>query len=471
MTPTSAAPPEKPDLSGMLVPLESVEIENFRGIRHMTLDLHPQVTVLFGSNAAGKTSILDATAIALSAIHAQVPHALGRGFAKTGDLRVPWKDRFVFQEWRGVACPFVRVGITTAANMRWDVSRLRSKADRSSLQKKWGVKQLNDVLDPVIREILDTPPDTLTPPFPLVAAYGTERALVDLPMRERYFQKDFHRLGGLDQSLEATTRFKTVFEWFRVMEDEERRQAQKRGSLSYRLPELEWVRTAVSRAQLRCLNPRVETRPIRMLVDFDHGNGEIEPLNIDSLSDGYRTHFSLVIDIARRMVQLNPSDDLNDPRRGTNTQAIILIDEVDLHLDPVWQSTVVQGLKSAFPNAQFIITTHSEQVIGSVDADCVRKLVWGNGEVRAENVPFAQGATGERILIDLMRAPERVPGPITDKLNRYLHLVSSGAGRTDEAARLRAELDAELPNDPMLHQAELELQRRALMARFGGRSE
>jgi predicted ATP-binding protein involved in virulence len=205
-----------------------------------------------------------------------------------------------------------------------------------------------------------------------------------------------------------------------------------------------------------------------MLVDFDHGDGELEPLDIAALSDGYRTHFSLVVDIARRMTQLNPSPKLNDPVRGTNSPAVILIDEIDLHLDPQWQARVVKGLTDAFPNAQFILTTHSEQVIGSVDATCVRKLAWGDGEILWEPVQFAQGATGERILIELMNTDERVPGPVTDKLRQYTKLVSTGQGKTTGALALRQELEAVLPRDPQLLRADLEMQRIELIEKLGG---
>lgn len=451
----------------MLVPLQGIEIENFRGFRDTKILLHPNVTVFFGSNAAGKTSILDALAIGLGAIAARVPKALGRSFAKSGDLRVPWKDRADVGERRRVERPYMRVGLTAANGLRWDVSRLRSVQDRASLTKALGTKALHEAFDPVIKEILDSPPDQLTKPLPLVAAYGTERALVEVPLRERAFQKDFPRLGGIDRSLEATTRFKKVFEWFRMTEDEERFEGKKRRDLDYKLPALQWVRRAVQNSNLRCRDPRVELHPIRMLVDFDHGNGEVEPLNIDALSDGYRTHLSLIVDIARRMVQLNPSSNLDDPCRGTNTEAVILIDEIDLHLDPAWQARVVQGLLAAFPNTQFILTTHSEQVIGSVAAESVHKLVWGDGEIFVEPVPFAQGATGERILVDLMGAPERVPGKITNKLGEYRTLVDSGSGLTEEANKLRTELDLALPHDSTLQQADLEIQRQSLMARLG----
>jgi len=467
--------------TSLISPIKSVRIQNFRGIRDLTLDLDPKVTVLFGVNAAGKTSILDAMAIGLGAIGARVPTAMGRDFAKSGDVRRPWKTRPEVGETRGVECPYARVEIACQNELRWDVTRYRSVQDKPATAPGVGTKELRAVLDPLVLLALESEavgaaltdereaPSRLPPPIPLVAAYGTERAVVDVPLRERDFKTEFDRLGGLDRSLRANSRFKTVFEWFRLMEDEERRERERRRDFNFLLPELEWVRRAVDRARLHCKNPRVETKPIRMMVDFDHGGGDIEPLDINSLSDGYRTHFSLIVDVARRMVQLNPSGDLGDPIRGTNSEAVILIDEIDLHLDPTWQASVVRGLLDAFPRAQFVLTTHSEQVIGSVDARCVHKLVAGDGEVLVEPVPFAQGATGERILIDLMGAHERVAGPVTEKLSRYQRLVDQGRGREPTATALRAELDQQLPRDPQLQQADVEMQRQQLMAKLKGK--
>ena len=172
------------------------------------------------------------------------------------------------------------------------------------------------------------------------------------------------------------------------------------------------------------------------------------------------------------MVQLNPSDDLKAADRGTNSEAVILIDEIDLHLDPTWQARAVKGLRDAFPRAQFVLTTHSEQVIGSVPACSVRKLVAGDGEVLVENVPFAEGATSERILIELMGAKERAgqvaDGENTRRLDDYMAMVSRGEGDTDVAKKFRAELEKALPGDERLQQADLEMQKLVLLRKIKG---
>jgi len=474
--------------NGHLVPIRNVCIENFRGIRHLSIALDPNVTVFFGANAAGKTTILDAIAIGLGAYVTQFPRAKGMSFAKRGDIRVPWVEWIPPSEgsdWKasseevevgterpGVERPFARVTIEASSGVSWDATKLRWKGEPAK-KLGLGTKYLRQLLEPLILDALERGDAAAVShqPIPLVAAYGTERAVVDVPLRKRDFNTEFERFGALHESLRTNSRFKTVFEWFVVAEDEERRERERRKDFNFHYPTLEWIRGAVDRAGLRCKNPRIETKPnLRMLVDFQHADGSLEALDITALSDGYRTHFALVVDIARRMVQLNPSDDLAAPERGTNSEAVILIDEIDLHLDPTWQATVVMGLRAAFPRAQFVLTTHSEQVIGSVPACSVRKLVAGLGEVLVENVPFAEGATSERILIDLMGAKERAGqvagGENTKRLADYMAMVSRGAGETDAAKKLRAELEKVLPGDERLQQADLEMQKVMLLSKI-----
>ncbi len=457
---------------GILAPIRSIRIENFRGVRDLTIDLDEQVTVFFGVNAAGKTTLLQAMAIGLGAMVARVPRANGLSFANHGDLRVPWKDRANLGEKIGAERAYARVTMMSANGVTWDVHKLRWAGDRLPTPAI-GLKQLHETLDPLVKEALEGGDESAKyqSPLPFVAAYGTERSVVAVPLRRRDFREGFQRLEALDASLRTRTRFKEVFEWFVVAEDEERRQRERLRDFDYRLPALEWVRGAIERAGLHCKNPRIETKPsLRMLVDFEHGDGALEAIDIAALSDGYRTHFALVVDIARRMVQLNPSDDLADERRGTNSEAVILVDEIDLHLDPTWQATVVKGLRDAFPRAQFILTTHSEQVIGTVPAASVRKLVAGDGEVLVESVPFAEGATSERILIELMGAKERAgsvgEGSNTRDLAEYMAIVERGDGETGPAKTLRAKLDRALPGDERLQQADLEMQKRELLSRI-----
>ena len=107
-------------------------------------------------------------------------------------------------------------------------------------------------------------------------------------------------------------------------------------------------------------NLRIELAPSRMVMTNEEGTD----LRIDQLSGGYKAVLSVTADIAKRLSIANP--DSPDP---LNEEAVILIDELDLHLHPKWQKEIVDDLKSTFPNCQFIISTHSPFIIQSLDAE------------------------------------------------------------------------------------------------------
>ena len=84
-----------------------------------------------------------------------------------------------------------------------------------------------------------------------------------------------------------------------------------------------------------------------------------------------------VFDLARRLSQANPR--LDDPLR--DGKAVVLIDELDLHLHPSWQRIVVEKLTATFPNCQFIASTHSPQIIGECDPAGLILLAKEDGKV------------------------------------------------------------------------------------------
>ena len=104
-------------------------------------------------------------------------------------------------------------------------------------------------------------------------------------------------------------------------------------------------------------NLRVKRNPSRLVVTK---NG-IE-YNVNQLSDGEKCTLALIGDLARRIAMANPN--LPDPLEGVG---IVLIDEIELHMHPSWQRRILPTLRRTFPNIQFIITTHSPQVLGEVD--------------------------------------------------------------------------------------------------------
>ena len=129
---------------------------------------------------------------------------------------------------------------------------------------------------------------------------------------------------------------------------------------------------------------------------IDRGN---TTLPVRQLSDGERGTLALVLDLTRRLAQANPA--LTDP--AADAGAVVLIDEIDLHLHPRWQRQIVQNLKTAFPRCQFIATTHSPQVIGEVEHDRIQIIA--DGQVYAPMRSY--GMDSSQVLEEVMGSDPR----------------------------------------------------------------
>jgi predicted ATP-binding protein involved in virulence len=131
-------------------------------------------------------------------------------------------------------------------------------------------------------------------------------------------------------------------------------------------------------------------------------------LNVMQLSDGERCMLALVGDLARRLSLLNT--EAEDPLGG---EGVVLIDEIDLHLHPLWQRTVVASLERTFPNCQFIITTHSPQILGELKPEQIILF-------RSEGTSHPQvsyGLDSSQVLEEIMGATARTPG-VEDALTK-----------------------------------------------------
>ena len=99
----------------------------------------------------------------------------------------------------------------------------------------------------------------------------------------------------------------------------------------------------------------------------------------------------------------------------------MLIDEVDMHLHPAWQQTILSDLRKAFPRVQFIVTTHSPQVISSIPSKNIRIL----DEGVVYDAPYGtEGAESSRILKRIFDVNLRPPqNEYTIALQEYRDLV------------------------------------------------
>ena len=151
----------------------------------------------------------------------------------------------------------------------------------------------------------------------------------------------------------------------------------------------------------------------------------------------------IVVDIARRLAILNPS--ITNPYELLETgTGIILIDEIDLHLHPQWQRIVIPSFRKTFPNCQFIVTTHSPQVISQIKPQGIYRLKNTESGIIAERPESSYGRDSNQILEDLMDVPER-PLEIKQDLLKLFRLID--AGDLEGAKELRGELAEKIGED------------------------
>jgi predicted ATP-binding protein involved in virulence len=326
--------------------IKTLQLENFRAKTLLSIDFGLRLTVLMGENGSGKTTILDGLAIALGVVPMRLPGVAGINFKKRGDIR----------QVEGRVAPYTRVALETIDGLVWDRMQKRdqSRTTAKSLPSRIGTSLIDRHID---EWILDPHNRGDTFDLPVFVFYGVSRALLDLPQNRKGFPKAHDRFEALAGALTATTRFKSAFVWFYNKENEEIRLQRERKSFDFRLKELDAVRSAMTRMFADISDPQVKLNPLRLTVQ--HGG---QTLDIAQLSDGYKTLLGLVIDLSARMAIANPHFD--DP---LSAEAVVMIDEVDLHLHPAWQRRIIGDLLATFPNTQFILTTHSPYVVGSIN--------------------------------------------------------------------------------------------------------
>ena len=424
-----------------------IRIQNFRAIEHLELRPHSQLTVLHGDNAHGKTSVLSAIAAGLGAIPTALPGVAGAGLQNTD---------------RRDGSDYTRVLLKTTDDVAWEQRR----GKRLDWQQEPNRRHLADARRP-LRELKNCLKKTASAAsgdandLPIVAYYDTDRAVIEAIRRGAKRQAATTRYLALAGALAAKTSFRELFEWFYEKENEELREQRDRQDLAYRLKDLSAVRNAITAMVDGVSEPHVEMKPMRFVVTQEIGGrgGRQEKRSLGELSGGYRAVLALAGDLARRMAQGNPH--LDNP---LHAEAVVLIDEVDLHLHPSWQQRILRDLTRTFPKTQFIVSTHSPQVLTTVLPEQIVELHREEGAVSAgATAATTYGAEAGEVLVAVMGVKARPENDFTSKLDEYMHLVGRGKGRSAAATRLREELASISPQDPALDRADMEMARQAVM--------
>ncbi|EJL99693.1 putative ATP-binding protein involved in virulence [Pseudomonas sp. GM102] len=422
---------------------------------------HPSnMTVLVGNNGAGKTTLLKSLATSLSWLVARIRAEKGIGSYLTDeDIR------------NDASVAMVAIAVVDRLQARPDLPKVTPEDILFVWTTARGKKGRNTAVHSELAgasRLADHYRNQLTADdkasLPLIAYYPVERSVLEIPLKIRT-KHSFDQLDGYDNSLNRGVDFRRFFEWFREREDSENETGVSDTALaeiskkfgndsdiwktlsqlkaSSRDRQLTAVRSAIAAFMPGFSNLRVQRKPrLHMAIDKDGVT-----LNVSQLSQGEKSMMALVGDIARRLAMMNQS--LDNPLHG---DGIVLIDEVDLHLHPKWQRSLIRQLSETFPNCQFVLTTHSPLVIS--DAKDVLCYVLDDGELQERNGLY--GLDANQVLLSVMDTDIR-NSEVQRKLNRLFERLQDGD--LDEARKLFSELSLELSD------GHLELAKAALLIR------
>jgi predicted ATP-binding protein involved in virulence len=407
------------------------------------------VTVFVGNNGSGKTSILKSLATSLSWLASRIQSEKGNGspipelVIKNGNTSAAI-DIDVY-DFRGSEYDPNAEGYSNDDNyVSWRIAKAR-KGRKGEFKSDYA--EVTAFADHY-RTLLSSDNKTS---LPLMAFYSVERVVIDIPLKIKD-KHTFLQLDGYSKSLSRGVDFRSFFEWFREREDTENESGLpdeileklrtmlgdeheawnklKELKASSKDRQLTAVRTAIYNFMPEFSNLRVKRKPrLHMSID-KNGNS----LNVAQLSQGEKSLMALIGDIAKRLAMMNPG--LDNPLMG---DGIVLIDEVDMHLHPKWQRSLIKQLTSTFPKCQFVLTTHSPLVI----SDSKNVLTYMINEDGLEQLPSLFGEDANSVLLDIMDTDIR-NSDINIKINDLLDAIHSR--NLDEARVLLRDLEVKLPS-------------------------
>ena len=375
--------------------LVKLGLNNFRRYESAKFQFHPQFTVLIGDNGKGKTTILDAIAVMLGTYFQGSGITTGQSVIKKSDARLVLREKegqFFLEPKREVFLDAIAIIQNQEIQWRRDVGDRGGKA-----------KELIEIGNQDRYDISEGK----SPDLPLLLYYGSRR-LWSIH-REVQIEKPGSQLDAYRFCLDPKSDQKAFEKWYKNLTFS----ALQRGIKS---PALKVIQETVMTCIPNAIEFYHDVTEDQIMIKLE-GEGLI-PFN--NLSDGYRNMVATVADIVHRAARLNPHF---GEEVAKQTKGVVLIDEIDLHLHPKWQRHVVFDLRKAFPNLQFIATTHSPFILQSLQPGEVIDLNQSLDSLTADFAPADVASPGpgdsysNRSIEDIV---EEIMGvPIPQRSQRY----------------------------------------------------
>lgn len=378
--------------------LQKMTLENFRAFKSAEISFEPDITVLVGGNGSGKSSALQGLLLPLQKI-------VNSYLYNEGSEAIDYND-------------FKLYSIQSSDNSLLSVKEFNIKVSFDILDFSYEVSESINAKFAINNKIL-IPDNVLAsnythilrvnkPNKPIVVFYSADRA-IDTSINLDALTADYNLSDpflAYTDAFDAKTDFTEFLTWFKAREDLDNELFRLDGKEKYKNDaQLEAVRRSLSYFLEGFSTPHVK-RSGKTALYLKKAE---EVYSLNQLSDGEKNTFALVADIARRLAIANT--EMENPLLG---DGLVLIDEIDLHLHPNWQRKIIPNLRKAFPNVQFVVTTHSPQVLGEVDARCIRVLEAVNGNVAIYKSEGGIGFSSDEILELVMESTTKNKDALAD---------------------------------------------------------
>lgn len=412
---------------GIVMKLTRIGIKNFRNIQSLDMSLDERLTVIIAKNGEGKSTILDAITVLLGPFAGSFDYGKNPGINEK-DVRLVIPEKGYESE--------AQYPAELEAEGNWkDKVHTWSRA-RNSLKGRTTMKEATN-LTTYGKHLQDAIRTNGEQKLPLVAYYGTGRLWQSHKNQVKGKVQEESRTIGYEDCLSSYSNYKQLQQWMQQatladLQNQSKHLTTKRNFSDQLFVICQTVDRFLKAEGFTSFHYSVEIGELAV----HHTTSGVLP--VSSLSDGIRSIVALVADIAFRCARLNPFLG----KQATNeTEGIVLIDELDMHLHPLWQQIVTRQLMEAFPKLQFIVTTHSPPLVTGVNHTCIRILEWVGDDVIVRTPSFSEGATSQYVMERLFHVPARIEDlEIVKKLNRYQQLVNENRWTEEEALQLWEDL-------------------------------
>lgn len=412
--------------------LKKIRIINYRCFKDANIDFDEHTTLIVGKNGAGKTAILDAVAVAVSTFLLGIDGGVGRSILKDD-------ARYEFHDLDGTVDPQHQFPVSIESigdcldnhDVKW-VRSLNSESGNTTVKE---ARELTNISKEAQKRIMTGDKSLI---LPLISYYGTGRLYAQKKEKKNIKSlTEFKRQVGYVDCMAAESNEKLMLNWFQIQTLKSLQEQQRTGKVEKSLL-LKTVEKAICKCFERISGSKnasiiFDLDTHRLVLNFESADGSLQKFAMDEMSDGYKNTLSMIGDIAYRMAVLNPM--LGD-KVLEETSGVIVIDEIDLHLHPQWQQTIISDLNTIFPKIQFIVSSHAPAVINSVAKEQIRIL--DNGEIY---MPAAQtyGRDVNSILREVMKVSER-PMDIKQRMNLFYSYMDEN--NYQEADKVLTEIEA-----------------------------